>query len=82
MKSFKTYNDRQSTFEELIDEYEYFRMHHQNLQVLATEMYKAHSNSAPYIMNVNFLKKEILYYLKEQGGGGVEWLVYVSKWKH
>ena len=46
MKSFKTYNDRQSTFEELIDEYEYFRMHHQNLQVLATEMYKAHSNSA------------------------------------
>ena len=46
MKSFKTYNDRQSTFEGLIDEYEYFRMQHQNLQVLATEMYKAHSNSA------------------------------------
>ena len=45
------YNDRHSTFEELLDKDKYLSIHHPNLQVLAKEMYKVYSNVSPDIMN-------------------------------
>ena len=44
------YNDRQSIFQELLDKNNSFGIHHRNLQVLATETYKVHSNIALDIM--------------------------------
>ena len=38
------YNDRQLTFEELLDKDKSLRFHHQILQVLAAELYKVYSN--------------------------------------
>ena len=52
------YNDRQSTFEELLDKGKSFSIHHRNFPVLATEMYKVYSNVAPAIMNDIFEKKK------------------------
>ena len=36
------YQDDISNFEELLKKYNFFSIHHQNIQTLATEMYKAH----------------------------------------
>ena len=49
------YNDRQSAF----------GIHHQNLQVLPTEMYKVYSNVVPDIVNDTFEKNEISFYSKK-----------------
>ena len=38
------YNDKQLTFEELLDKDKSLRFHHQMLQVLAAKMYKVYSN--------------------------------------
>ena len=38
------YNDKQLTFEELLDKDKSLRFHDQMLQVLAAEMYKVYSN--------------------------------------
>ena len=43
------YNDRRSTFEKLLDKDKSFSVHPQNLQVLASDMYKVHSNVPPDI---------------------------------
>lgn len=48
------YNDSPSIFEEIRDKYNSFSIHHRNIQVLATEMCKVHSNIA---LNIIFLKK-------------------------
>ena len=45
------YYDRQSTFEELINIDKSVTIHHRNLQVLATELYKLHHGLAPELMN-------------------------------
>ena len=50
------YNDRQLTIEELLDKDKSLSIHHRNLQVLATEMFKLYSNVAPDIMNNVFEK--------------------------
>ena len=49
-----TYNDRTSTFDELLNIYNSVSIHHRNLQVLATELYKVKSNMAPEILNEIF----------------------------
>ena len=53
------YNDRQLTIEELLDKDKSLSIHHRNLQVLATEMFKLYSNVAPDIMNNVFEKNEV-----------------------
>ena len=45
------YDDRQSKFEELLNIDKSVTIHHRNLQVLATELYKVHHGLAPELMN-------------------------------
>ena len=52
------YDDRQSTFEELLNIDKSVTIHHRNLQVLATELYKVHHGIALERMNEIFLKKK------------------------
>ena len=54
-------NDRQSTFEELLNIDKSVTSHHRNLQVLATEVYKVHHRLAHELMNIIFLKKNVTY---------------------
>ena len=49
-----TYNDRTSTFEELLNKDNSVSIHHRNLQVLVTELYKVKSNMAPEMLNQIF----------------------------
>ena len=48
------YDDRQSTFEGLLNRDKSVTIHHRNLQVLSTELYKVHHRLAPKSMNDNF----------------------------
>ena len=45
------YDDRQSTFEELLTIHKSVTIHHKNLQVLPTELYKVHHGLVPERMN-------------------------------
>ena len=45
------YDDRQSTYEELLNIGKSVTIHHRNLQVLATELYKVHHGLTPELMN-------------------------------
>ena len=51
------YDDRQSTFEELLSIDKSVTIHHRNVQVLATELYKLHHGLAPEL--TNFLPSNI-----------------------
>ena len=55
------YGDRQSTFEELLNMGKSVTIHHRNLQVLATELYKVHHGLAPELMNDIFKKRNVTY---------------------
>ena len=55
------YDDRQSTFEELLNIDKSVTIHHRNLQVLATELYKVHHGLAPELMNDIFKKRNVTY---------------------
>ena len=48
------YNDRLSTFEELLNKDNSLLVHHRNLQCLATEMFKVHSGEASQILQEVF----------------------------
>ena len=48
------YNDKTSTFKELLEKDKSLSIHCRNIQVLATEMYKVVSEMAPAIMNETF----------------------------
>ena len=50
------YDDRQSTFEEVLNIDKSVTIHHRNLQVLATELYNVHHGLAPEFMNDIFKK--------------------------
>ena len=45
------YDDRQLTLKELLNIDKSVTIHHRNLQVLATELYKVHHGLAPELMN-------------------------------
>ena len=49
-----TYSNRKSPFEELLRKENIFSIHHRNLQVLATEIFKIKNNIAPEILNSIF----------------------------
>ena len=55
------YDNRQSTFEELLNIDKSVTIHHRNLQVLATELYKVHHGLAPELMNNIFKKRNVTY---------------------
>ena len=59
-----TYNDRTSTFEELLNKGNSVSIHHRNLQVLVTEMYKVKSNMAPEILSKIFQNRTSSYNLR------------------
>ena len=49
-----TYNDRTSTFEELLNKDNSVSIHHRNLQVLVTQLYQVKCNMAPETLNEVF----------------------------
>ena len=59
-----TYNDRTSTFEELLRKDNSVTIHHRNLQVLATELYKVENNMVPEMVNEVFQKRSSSYNLR------------------
>ena len=54
-----TYNDNQSTFEELLNKDNSVSIHHRNLQVLAMEMFKIKNNMAPEFLNEIFQNRAL-----------------------
>ena len=59
-----TYNDRTSTFEELLNKDNSVSIHHRNLPVLITELYKVKGNMAPEILNQIFQNRTSSYNLR------------------
>ena len=59
-----TYGDRISTFQELLDKDNSVSIHHRNLQVLATEMFKIKNNMAPEFLNEIFNNRTVPYNLR------------------
>ena len=60
------YSDKTSTFQELLDKDKSVSVHHKNIQVLATEIYKTVNGLAPTIMNSIFETKDIEYNLRNK----------------
>ena len=59
-----TYQDRISTFQELLNKDNSVSIHHINLQALATEMFKIHRGLSPDILREIFVPKINLYNLR------------------
>ena len=59
-----TYQDNTSTFQELLNKNNSLSMHHRNLQVLATEMFKIHRGLSPEILRERFVSKTSSYNLR------------------
>ena len=53
-----------STFQELLNKDNSVSMHHRNLQVLATEMFKIHRGLSPEILRETFVSKTSSYNLR------------------
>ena len=59
-----TYQDNTSAFQELLNKDNSVSIHHRNLQVLATEMFKIHRGLSPEILRETFVPKTSSYYLR------------------
>ena len=53
----KASQDNASTFQELLNKDNSVSIHHRNLQVLATEMFKIHRGLSPEILRETFVSK-------------------------
>ena len=53
------YDNRQSTFEQLVNIDKTVAIHYRNLQRLATELYKVHHGLAPELMNGISKKRDV-----------------------
>ena len=62
-----TYQDNASTFEELLNKDNSVSIHHRNLQVLATEMFKIHRGLSPEILRETFVSKTSSYNPRRNG---------------
>ena len=60
------YSDNTSTFKELLDKDKSVSVHHKNIHVLATEIYKTVNGLVPAIMNSIFEIKNIEYNLRNK----------------
>ena len=61
------YNDSYSSYDELLNLDNSVSIHHRNLQILATEMFRVHNGSATDILNELFpLKPPSSYNLRSQ----------------
>ena len=58
------YQDNMSTFQELLNKDNSVSLHHRNLQVLATEMFKIHRDLFPEILRETFVSKTSSYNLR------------------
>ena len=58
------YTDPSLTFDKLLRKDNSFQVHHRNLQILATEMYKAKNNLSPTIIKKVFKDRENPYNLR------------------
>ena len=56
-----TYADKTSTFQQLLERDNSVSIHHRNVQVLATEMFKISNNMSPEIVTEIFEKRENPY---------------------
>ena len=56
-----TYADKTSTFQQLLERDNSVSIHHRNVQVLATEMFKISNNMSPEIVTEIFEKRENSY---------------------
>ena len=59
-----TYKDSSSTFQELLNKDKSVTIHHRNLQVLATEMFKVKNQMAPDILDDIFINRKQSYNLR------------------
>ena len=66
-----TYNDRTSTFEELLNKDNSVSIHHRNLQVLVTQLYQVKCNMAPEILNEVFQNRASSYNLRTKSSFAV-----------
>ena len=60
------HGDNKSSFEELLRKYKSVKIHHRNLQVLATEVYNVQHGLSPQIMNSVFNLKIVPYNMRRQ----------------
>ena len=59
-------NDKQSSFNELLENYGSVLIHMRNIQILATKMYKLINNLSPPVMNkVLKLKSDSFYNMRQ-----------------
>ena len=58
------YGKKTSCFEELLQQDKYISIHHRNLQMLATEMFKVYRNISPPIFSELFRRRDISYNLR------------------
>ena len=56
-----TYNDESSTFQELLDKDNSVLLHHRNIRVLATKIYKVLHGYSPAILNKIFVPSHCKY---------------------
>ena len=60
-----TYNDRKPSFQELLRKDNTVSIHHRNLQLLATEIFKIKNNMAPEILSEIFQSRTSSYNLRK-----------------
>ena len=68
------YNDKTSSFVDLLSKDGFITIHTRNLQVLATEMFKVHKNTSTELMKGPFCVKQTHYNLRNP-------MILLSKYK-
>ena len=59
-----SYDDKTSTFEQLLEKDNSVSIHHRNLQVLATEMFKIYKEISPDLLSDVFVRNKQMYELR------------------
>ena len=60
------YNDNVLSFEDLLQRDQSVSIHHRNIHLLGTELYKTRNNISSHIMNELFEQRNIIYNLRSQ----------------